>query len=94
MGNARVASETLNTVPSVARNMALPFAKIVTPYDEIELTYKQLDELRMLISVSEKNDAFPQASPPVDPTTYTDVRDFIQESFDTHRDAGLYLEDR
>lgn len=66
--------------------MARTYAKIVTANGEIELSHRQLDELRMLLSVRESMDITPNASPPVMESTYDDIRDWINQEFDKSRD--------
>lgn len=65
---------------------ARTYAKLITTESEYDFTHAELDQLRMLLAVSLKNGTLPQADPPILPTRYENLRDFISESFDETRD--------
>lgn len=62
--------------------MAETYAKLVTAKGEHEMSHRELDELRMLLAVSLRNDNLPNAEPPVMESDYEKLKEFIEDNFE------------
>ena len=53
------------------------FAKIETPEETLELSKREFDEIRMLVTQANSAGIRPNANPPVDSSTYDELEDFL-----------------
>jgi hypothetical protein len=53
------------------------FAKIETPEETLELSKREFDEIRMLVTKANTAGIRPNANPPVHETTYEELEDFL-----------------
>jgi hypothetical protein len=66
------------------------YAKIVTAEAEYEMTHRQFDELRMLLSVALDTDGLPNADPPVMRRNYQNLEEWLSENAGTGEYLGDY----
>lgn len=60
-------------------------AKIVFPNSEIHLSSREVDELRMLLSVCNRTETYPTAEPPVMTEHYRELEDDLSDALSENR---------